>query len=231
VEKAVLAMGGARAVEDVKTAVMTVGAKPGQIQECHSLKLAGRSMHYASRRSSGAGFDVVLSGGRSFLCDRNAKGEATYVEDLSARDAKEGSYERDIMFMPLLLTLLLDKNARMDYRGKNSVGDFIVRAQIRPPRAKNGEPFVIRLRFDRQSHLLTAAMGTVPWGTDKGKKRYCFYGGYKSVRVGSARVRLPHELKDQRGKDTKAREFKVTWELNKRLPPEFFLRPNVRDDE
>lgn len=223
--KAVEAMGGKAAVESVRTAIMTVDAKKTKIQEQHSLQLKGRYMHYASRRASGAGFDVVLAKGRTFLCDRNRKGEVTYVEDLSALDAKEGSYERDIMFMPLLLPLLLEKNARMDVRGKNSKGDLVVRAQIRPPSPKTGEPFVIRLRFDRQTHLLTAAMGTVPWGTDKGKKRYCYYDQYRATRLNG--VKLPHLIKDQRGKAAKPRAFGVTWELNKQFPKAKFLRPNL----
>jgi hypothetical protein len=225
VAKAVIAMGGRPALSDVKVVIMAVDAKPGRIRESHTLKLAGRFMHYASRRSSGAGFDVVLARGKSFLCDRNAKGEVTYVEDLTARDAKEGSYERDIMFMPLLLTLLMEKNARMDYRGKNSVGDSIVRAQIRPPSAKTGDPFVIRLRFEKASGLLRAAMGTVPWGTDKGKKRYCFYEDYRFVKVGSSRIRLPTKLKDQRGKSSKPREFGVSWKVNPPVPAATFKRP------
>jgi hypothetical protein len=84
---------------------------------------------------------------------------------------------------------------------------------------------VIRLRFDKTTHLLTAAMGTVPWGTDKGKKRYCFYSDYRAV--GPQGIKLPHELKDQRGKSARARKFTVTWELDKDLPPEMFMRPNV----
>jgi hypothetical protein len=225
VGKAVTAMGGRPALSDVAVAVMVVDAKPGRIKESHTLKLNGRFMHYASRRSSGAGFDVVLARGKSFLCDRNAKGQVTYVEDLTARDAKEGSYERDIMFMPLLLPLLLEKNARMDYRGKNSVGDPIVRAQIRPPSTKTGDPFVIRLRFDKESGMLRAAMGTVPWGTDKGKKRYCFYEDYRGVDVGSNRIRLPTKLKDQRGKSKKPREFGVSWKINPSLGADAFKRP------
>jgi hypothetical protein len=225
IARAVRAMGGKEALLELRTAVMSVDpSEKARIQERHSLKLKGRWMHYASRRRSGAGFDVILARGQTFLCDRDPKGNATYVEDLTPRDAKEGSYERDILFMPLLLVLLLEKNARMDYRGKNSVGDVVIRAQVRPP-DKSGQPFVIRLRFDKTTHLLTAAMGTVPWGTDKGKKRYCFYSDYRAV--GPKGIKLPHELKDQRGKSARARTFTVTWELDKALPPEMFLRPNV----
>ncbi len=223
--RAVTAMGGPEKVKAVRAAVMKVNAKKGQIQETHSLLLKGRYMHYASRRASGAGFDVVLAKGRTFLCDRNAQGVVTYVEDLTKMDAREGSYERDIMFMPLLLPLLLQKNARMDMRGKNSKGDLVVRAQIRPPSMKTGEPFVIRLRFDKKTNLLRAAMGTVPWGTDKGKKRYCYYEDYREV--AGRFIKLPHQLRDQRGKSAKPRSFGVTWTLNKALPTAMFLRPNL----
>jgi hypothetical protein len=218
-------MGGEAGLKRLQSAAMVVEAKKGQVKERHTLRLRGRYMHYASRRPSGAGFDVVLARGQSFLCDRDAKGVVTYVEDLRDVDAKEGSYERDILFMPLLLPLLLKKRARMQFVSKNSVGDSVVRAMIRPPEESDGEPFTIRLRFDKDTDLLVAAMGTVPWGADKGKKRYCFYDDYRSVGRG---LKLPHALKDQRGKDARPRSFSVRWELDADLAPAMWLRCGVR---
>ena len=123
VSRALESMGGKKLIARVTNVTFMVkSSKKSRIKEQHTLKLDGRVMHYTSRRASGAGFDVVVGGGQAFLCDRNKTSKATYVQDLSKRDAQEGAYERDILFMPFLLRLLLGKDARMDYRGKNSKG-------------------------------------------------------------------------------------------------------------
>jgi hypothetical protein len=230
VVRAVEAMGGRAALAQIRSAVMTVDAEPNQIQERHTLRLEGRYLHYASRRPSGAGFDVVLAREQAFLCDRDPEGNASYVEELTPQDAQEGAYERDILFMPLLLPLLLEERARLDYRGRNSVGDDIVRALIRPPPLSSGEPFVVRLRFDHRTHLLTSTMGIVPRGVDKGKKRYCRYGDYRLVKGREVRTLLPHRISDQRGKDESSREFDVEWRLNVELSAELFLKPRPAED-
>lgn len=231
IARAVEAMGGKKLMDRVTNAGFEVKTtKQSRIKERHTLKLDGRVMHYASRRASGAGFDVVVGGGQAFLCDRNKTGAATYVQDLTGRDAQEGAYERDILFMPFLLPLLLEKNARMDYRGKNSKGDHVIRALIEPPaRAKHEKRFVIRLLFDHKTHLLRSAMGIVPWGHDKGKKRYCEFRDYKPVRSKDLRgtLKLPHTISDQRGKGVRARTFGVSWKINQDLPPSTFVRPTV----
>ncbi|RMG07120.1 MAG: hypothetical protein D6731_24335 [Planctomycetota bacterium] len=228
-ERAVEAMGGEDALRAVSTAVLRiVPSKSAPLLERHSLRLRGRWMHYASRRRSGAGFDVVLAGPQAFLCDRDATGRATYVEDLAPADAREGGYERDILFMPLLLVHLLDARAPMDARGPNSVGDEVVRVRI-PPAGPHDAPFVIRLRFDADTHLLRASMGAIPWGTDKGKKRYCFYEDYRPL--GRGGILLPHRYSDQRGKKARPRKFRVEWELDRKLPGALFLRPRVEEKE
>lgn len=231
VARAVRAMGGKRALLAVVNAAMTVKVKKGQIQERHTLKVDGRVMHYRSRRASGAGFDVVVGGGQAFLCDRSKQGRATFVQDLKGRDAVEGAYERDVLFMPVLLAFLLKDKARMDYRGKNSKGDLVVRARITPTkRAKQERRFTIRLLFDKKTHMLTSAMGVVPWGHDKGKKRYCTYSDYKVVKRTKLkrRILLPHTLSDQRGRKEKARVFQVRWELNATLSTSLFVRPSLK---
>lgn len=231
VARAVEAMGGRERVSALKAAVMTVEAAQGEVQERHTLRLEGRFLHYSSRRPSGAGFDVVLARGLAFLCDRDDQGAATYLEDLGVEDAVEGGYERDILFMPLLLPLLLEQRARMDYRGRTSEGDEVVRALIEPPEGAPGRPFVIRLRFDKETHLLTAAMGVVPLGYDKGKKRYCEYRDYREVAGPGGALKLPAELSDQRGKENEEpRTFKVRWSLDPDLPATLWLKPKLAED-
>lgn len=229
VARAVQSMGGRKALAGVRVAVMSVDPAGGEIRERHTLIVPRRLMHYGSRRPSGAGFDVVLGPDRGFLCDRDKSGQATYVEDLAPDDVLEGGYERDILFMPFLLPQLLEGGARMDYRGKNSEGEEVVRALIEAPRGSEGRPFTIRLRFDPVTHLLTAAMGVVPWGQDKGKKRYCEYRDYAPI--DGTPVRLPGRLADQRGRDEHPRTFRVKWTLNPDLPDDLFKRPELPDRE
>ena len=226
IERAIEAMGGRAALDAVGNAALTVQAPAEQVQEQHTLRVDGRFMHYASRRPSGAGFDVVIARELAFLCDRDPKGVATYVVDLSPDDLVEGSYERDILFMPLLLPALLERGARMDYRGRNSEGHEVVRALVPPAVGGPGRPFVIRLLFDKDTSLLASAMGIVPLGHDKGKKRYCDYRDYAPV----GPLKLPHTIHDARGKDDQARTFPVTWRVNASLPPEKFLRPHVPEE-
>ncbi|MGE0707105.1 MAG: hypothetical protein AB7N76_34885 [Planctomycetota bacterium] len=233
VARAVKALGGKEALEAVRTATLLIDPKDGPIRERHVLRVEGRVMHYASRRKSGAGFDVVVGGGQAFLCDRDAKGVATFVEDLNEKDTCEGAYERDILFLPLLLLgLLEDKDAKMDYRGRNSKGHEVIRARISPPPgAKHERPFTIRIQIDKDTNLPVAAMGIVPLGQDKGKKRYCEYQDYAEVSVGRGKVRLPRTIHDQRGKGLPSRTFQVRWQLNPELPPSLFVRPQVARDK
>lgn len=226
--KAVEAMGGPRALAAVKAATLAIDPEGAPIIESHTLRVEGRLMHYASRRKSGAGFDVVVGGGQAFLCDRSKEGDATYVEDLNPDDALEGAYERDVLFMPFMLLELARKDAKLEYRGTNSEGHPVVKALIEPdPAARDEKPFTIRLRFDKDSHLLVSAMGVVPLGQDKGKKRYYEYADYGPFEVGGQKLLLPRKISDQRGKDAKARDFKAKWLLNPELSPSLFIRPQV----
>ena len=226
--KSVKAMGGREALVRIRSAVMAINPKEGPIKERHVLRLDGRAMHYASRRKSGAGFDVVVGGGQAFLCDRSKEGKATYVEDLNGDDACEGAYERDVLFMPFLLVHLVEDKAKLSYVGRNSKGHHVIKALVTPPRGNRHEkPFVIRLRFHKDTHLLIAAMGVVPLGQDKGKKRYCESLDYKPQRFGPATLTLPSKLRDKRGKELPARDFDVRWLLNSDLPTDLFVRPNV----
>ena len=80
----------------------------------------------------------------------------------------------------------------------------VIRARIYPTRgAKFERPFTIRLRFDKTSHHLVAAMGIVPLGQDKGKKRCCEYRDCKPVRLGRHTLHLPSTIEDQRGNTTR----------------------------
>jgi len=230
VARALQAMGGREAVAALQVAVMSVDPAGGELRERHTLVVPRRLMHYGSRRPSGAGFDVVLGGQGGFLCDRDKEGRATYVEDLAPDDVLEGGYERDVLFMPLLLHGLLDQRARMDYRGRNTAGEEVVRALIEAPAGGEGRPFTIRLRFDAKTGLLAAAMGVVPWGQDKGKKRYCEYHDYAPVEGGSG-IMLPTRLADQRGSDEHPRTFRVRWTIDPKLPPDLFARPEVSERE
>lgn len=228
VMKAVEAMGGPKALSAVKGAILAIDPEGAPILETHTLRLEGRLMHYASRRKSGAGFDVVVGGGQAFLCDRSKEGDATYVEDLNPDDALEGAYERDVLFMPFMLLDLARKSAKLEYRGTNSEGDHVVKALIEPdPAARDEKPFTVRLRFDKTTHLLVAAMGVVPLGQDKGKKRYYEYSDYGPVDLGGEKLLLPQKISDQRGKDAQPREFKAKWSLNTELSPSLFVRPQV----
>jgi len=226
VSEAIEAMGGREALARVRAAALQIESGM-QVAEQHRLVLDGRLLHYSSRRASGAGFDVVLARDRAFICDRDAAGDATLVEDLDAADAVEGAYERDVLFMPLLLLALLeDPEARLDYRGPNSVGDPVVRALVRPPADGLGEPFVIRLRFDEETGLLTTAMGTIPHGADQGKKRYCSFLDYGPV----GPLRLPAKVSDMRGKDAPARDYGIRWDLEPDVTPAMFERPEVVEE-
>ncbi|MBL4846542.1 MAG: hypothetical protein JKY65_13530 [Planctomycetes bacterium] len=228
VMQAVDAMGGRRALAAVKASVLSIDPQGAPIFERHTLRVEGRLMHYASRRKSGAGFDVVVGGGQAFLCDRSKQGAATYVEDLTRKDALEGAYERDVLFMPFLLLKLAKKGAKLDYRGVNSRGHHVIKALVVPdPKAKGERPFTIRLRFDKDAKFLIAAMGVVPLGQDKGKKRYYEYLDYKTIRFGAHKLILPHKISDQRGKGAKPREFKAHWKINPTLSPSMFVRPQV----
>lgn len=228
VMKAVDAMGGPRALASVKTAILAIDPEGAPILERHTLRVDGRLMHYGSRRKSGAGFDVVVGGGQAFLCDRSKEGDATYVEDLNPKDALEGAYERDVLFMPFMLLQLASKDAKLDYRGTNSEGHHVVKALIEPDPAARGErPFAIRLRFHKDTGLLIASMGVVPLGQDKGKKRYYEYLDYAPVRFGSDQLLLPRKISDQRGKDADPRVFKAKWLLNTEVSPSLFVRPQV----
>lgn len=222
--RAIEAMGGAAAVRSVGTAALSfeAGGEAG-LRERHTLALAGRKLHYASRDASGVGFDVVIAGPLAFLCDRGPNGAATYVEDLSPDDAREGAYERDMLFMPLLLPVLADDpRAQLEHKGKNSQGEEVVKAIVHPAAGNpGGAPFIVRLRFDPATGLLTTAMGTIPFGVDAGRKRYLSY--QEPRKVGA--LTLPHRYADQRGKDVAAREVAVTWALDVPVDASTFARP------
>ena len=219
--RAVEAMGGAQRLAGLRAVAMV--ADHGKLTETHTLAFPQRYMHYASRRRSGAGFDVVL-GERAFICDRDREGQATYVEDLSDDDANEGAYERDILFMPLLLPqLLADPGSRLEYRGENSAGDPIVRAAVRPPRGTPGKPFWIRLRFDKRSHHLVQSMGLVPCGANTGQKRYT---SYLEPREAQGGLVLPTQYEDQRD-EQEPRRFTVTWRFGVEGVSALFSKPDV----
>jgi hypothetical protein len=221
VARAIEAMGGLERLRSLRTVAMVANME--KLTERHTLQLRSRFMHYASRRRSGAGFDVVL-GDKTFICDRDRRGQATYVEDLSPEDAGEGAYERDVLFLPLLLPQLLDDpGARLDFRGPNSKGDPIVRAAIRTPRGAPGRPFWVRLRFDKHSYHLVQSMGLIPVGADKGQKRYCSYLDYERTAGGLV---LPGRYADQRG-EAEPREYGVSWELEPEGAAQLFVKPKV----
>ena len=223
VERCLEAMGGRARLREVRAAAIEIQAK-ASIKERHTLLLPSRALHYASRREGGAGFDVVVKGEQGFLCDRDPEGKTSYVEDLTEADLLEGAYERDVLFMPLLLEqLLANPQTRYDSRGPNSVGDLVVRVLVHPPQGATGKPFVVRLRFDKSSHLLVQSMGLVPCGADEDKKRFFSYGDYRAVNG----VKLPTSYSDERGKGTKPRTYRVKWALNPKLPQTLFTRPRA----
>jgi hypothetical protein len=228
--RAVDAMGGLAAVRAIGAAALDLqtSAAPDDgptIRERHTLRVDGRLLHYASRQPDGVGFDLVVARTLAFVCDRGPDGKASYVEDLSAEDAREGAYERDMLFLPLLLpTLALDPRAQLDHRGKTSLGEEVVRAVIQPAEGNPGAaPFIVRLRFDPASGALTGAMGTIPCGQDRGKKRYLTFRD--PTRTGA--LLLPRAYVDQRDKDEEGRELAVTWTLDPPLTPDLFERPAV----
>lgn len=222
-ERCVEAMGGRDRLQRVRAAAIEIQAK-ASMKEKHTLLLPSRALHYASRREGGAGFDVVIKGDKGFLCDRDPEGKTSYVEDLTSADLLEGGYERDVLFMPLLLAQLLqDPRTLYDSRGPNSVGDVVVRVLVHPAQGETYEPFVLRLRFDKSSHLLVQALGLVPCGADEGKKRFFSYGDYQTVDG----VKLPTSYSDERGKGTKPRAYRVQWSLDPKLSPTLFTRPNA----
>ncbi|MDC3379345.1 hypothetical protein OAX78_03590, partial [Planctomycetota bacterium] len=222
------AMGGRATLSRVRTAVVTIDNGPGQVRERYVLRSEGRFFHYSSRRQSGAGFDVVLTGPVSFLCDRKADGSARRVEELPAADTGEAAYERDVLFMPLLLpALLADEGSRLQLRGLNSAGEQVVRAVVRPPRGAVGEPFVVRLKFNPETKLPVGVMGAIPSGPEEGKKRYTDFSDYREV----GGLTLPHGYSDARGRDAEPREFSVSWTVNPDLPPDLFVRPRTEDDD
>lgn len=227
--RAIEAMGGADALRAVRSAALSfdAGGEAG-LRERHTLELAGRKLHYASRDTAKVGFDVVIAGPLAFLCDRGPEGGATYVEDLTPDDAREGAYERDVLFMPLLLpALLADPRAQLEHKGKNSTGEEVVKAIVHPAGGNPGAaPFIVRLRFDPATGLLTTAMGTIPCGADEGRKRYLSYQEPKQV----GRLTLPHRYADQRGKDVAAREVAVEWALDVPVDASTFARPTTIEE-
>ncbi|MCO5171688.1 MAG: hypothetical protein M9894_35745 [Planctomycetes bacterium] len=229
-QRAIDAMGGADALRALTAVAVTFdgGAEAG-ITERHVLRLEGRQLHYASRDAGGAGFDVVIARGLAFLCDRGPDGKATFVDDLTAEDAREGAYERDMLFMPLLLpSLLADPRAALEHKGKSSQGEAVIKAVVHPVEGNPGAtPFLVRLRFDPTSGLLTTAMGTVPCGADQGRKRYLSFQEPKRV----GRLVLPHRYADQRAKDVAPREVAVSWALDAAAEPALFQRPTLLDKE
>ncbi len=228
--RAVEAMGGAQALRSLATAALSFEADgDAGLRERHTLALDGRRLHYASRDTGGVGFDVVIARGLAFLCDRGPDGTCTYVEDLTPDDAREGAYERDMLFMPLLLpALAIDPRAQLEHKGKNSTGEEVVKAIIGPAEGNPGAaPFIVRLRFDPATGLLTTAMGVVPCGADEGRKRYLSYQEWKRV----GRLTLPHRYADQRGKDVAAREVAVTWTLDAPVDASTFARPTAVEEK
>lgn len=216
------AMGGFQATSAIRAAVLTMEAAKGAVQERHTLRLAGRHLHYASRQPNGAGFDVVLAGPLGFLCDRGPDGASTYSEELAPEDVKEGAYERDVLFMPLLLGLLLeDPRSSLEHRGRNSVGEVVVKATVPPAAEQKADPFVVRLKFDPTSRRLTGVMGTVPLGAEAGRKRYVTFDDWRQVGA----VLLPHRLLDARDPEAPPRQVDVSWTLDPALDPALFTRP------
>lgn len=224
VARGIEAMGGFQATSAIRAAVLKIEAGQAAVQERHTLKLAGRHLHYASRQPSGAGFDVVLAGPLGFLCDRAPDGSSTYSEDLSPEDVKEGAYERDVLFMPLLLGALLeDPRSSLEHRGRNSIGDVVVKATVPPAADQQADPFVVRLKFDPTSRRLTGVMGTVPLGAEAGRKRYVTFDDWRKVGA----VLLPHRLLDARDPEQPPREVVVSWTLDPTLDPSLFTRPTA----
>lgn len=225
--RAIEAMGGEDAVRALKSATLAIErpAEESATRERHTLRLDGRHLHYALRGADGVGFDVVLAGSQAFLCDRGPEGQATHVEDLSADDAREAAYERDLLFMPLLLVALAnDPEAGLEHKGKNSAGEEVVRALVRPAVGNpGGAPFVVRLRFAPDTGLLTAAMGVVPCGANEGVKRYVEYREPKKVGA----LTLPHRYADQYGKSATMRDHPVAWTLDPALEATLFTRPAI----
>lgn len=225
--RAIDAMGGEDALRALKAATLSIErpSEESATRERHTLRVEGRQLHYALRGADGVGFDVVLAGPQAFLCDRGPEGQATHVEDLAADDAREAAYERDLLFMPLLLPALArDPQAALEHKGESSAGEEVIRAVVRPaPGNPGAAPFVIRLRFEPSSGLLTAAMGVVPCGANEGVKRYVEYREPK--RVGA--LTLPHRYADQYGKVATMRDHPVAWTLDPALEPALFTRPTI----
>lgn len=222
VARAIEAMGGFEALSALRTAALTIEADANAVQERHVLKLAGRHLHYASRQPSGAGFDVVLAGAVGFLCDRRPDGSSTYSEDLAPADVQEGAYERDVLFMPLLLgQLLVDPRSGLEHKGRNSVGEVVVKATVPPAAEQKADPFIVRLKFDPASRRLTGVMGAIPLGAEAGRKRYVTFDDWRQV----GPVHLPHRLVDARNPEAPPREIRVTWALDPALDPNLFSRP------
>ncbi len=222
VGKSLEAMGGAEAVGAVRAAAIAIEPAEGGPRERHSLRLEGRLFHYQSRHAGGTGFDIVLARDLAVLSDRGPEGQVTYVEDLAADDAREGGYERDVLFMPLLLpALLADARAQLDHRGKTTTGEDVVRALVHPPEGAAGEPYYLRLRFDPETRLLSGVMGAIPVGRDAGRKRYVTFLDWRPV----GKLKLPHKFVDKRDKDAPPREVVIAWTLDPELPADLFTRP------
>lgn len=232
------AMGGLAEVEALKAAALRIEAGEGAVQERHTLRLAGRFLHYASRQPNRTGFDVVLAGPVAFLCDRDPEGKATYVEDLAPQDAREGAYERDVLFMPLLLAALVkDAKAGLEHKGRTSAGEDVVKATVLPAEGAAGEPFVLRLKFDPQSKRLAGVMGVIPCGADAGKKRYLGFLEWRQLE--GKKLWLPHRISDARDRTgpggagaraESAREYAVAWELDPALDAALFERPKLEKE-
>jgi hypothetical protein len=231
--RAIEAMGGEAAVRALKAAALSIErpSEESATRERHTLRLDGRLLHYALRGGDGVGFDVVLAGPQAFLCDRGPPpgSRATHVEDLAPDDAREAAYERDLLFMPLLLPALAnDPAAGLEHKGRSSAGEEVIRAVVRPaPGNPGAAPFVIRLRFDATSGLLSAAMSIVPCGTNEGMKRYVEYREPKQVGA----LTLPHRYADQYGKVATVRDYPVAWTLDPAVEPALFARPTPTDGE
>ena len=224
--RALEAMGGADALRALRSAALSFDAEgEAGLRERHTLQVEGRLLHYASRDPGGVGFDVVIARAAAFLCDRGPDGQATYVEDLTSDDAREGAYERDMLFMPLLLPGLVgEARAQLEHKGKSSTGEEVIKAVVHPaPGNPGAAPFVVRLRFDPTSGLLTTAMGTIPCGADQGRKRYLSY--LEPRRVGP--LVLPHRYADLRSKDVAPRDVPVAWALDAPVEAALFARPTA----
>jgi hypothetical protein len=225
IARALAAMGGPDAARAVRAAALSVQTAAEAPRERHTLVLAGRQLHQASRGQDGVGFDVTLARDQAFLCDRGPDGTVSFLEDLAIEDAREVAYERDLLWMPLLLAQLADDPAAaLEHKGKNSAGEEVLKATITPAPGNPGAlPFVVRLRFAADTGLLAGAMGVIPCGSDAGKKRWLSYRDPQ--RVGA--LTLPHLLVDQRGEGEAAREVPVGWELDPQVDAALFARPKL----